>query len=183
MTREQQKKIETGVERGQDMSENPVKPIYLGIGSNLGNKKRNIENTKSNLLKNNINILECSSYYESLSWPNPKNPKFLNIVVKIKTHLTPLKLIKKCKEIETRLGRKKMPKNSPRVCDIDIIDFKNQRMENNLILPHPRMHTRNFVLLPLFEIDKDWKHPVLKLNIKKLISSLPNSDIRSIKQI
>ena len=82
------------------MSENPVKSIYLGIGSNLGNKKRNIENTKSNLLKNNINILECSSYYESLSWPNPKNPKFLNIVVKIKTHLTPLKLIKKCKEMD-----------------------------------------------------------------------------------
>ena len=165
------------------MSENPVKSIYLGICSNLGNKKRNIENTKSSLLKNNINILECSSYYESLSWPNPKNPKFLNIVVKIKTHLTPLKLIKKCKEIEIILGRKKMPKNSPRVCDIDIIDFKNQRMENDLILPHPRMHTRNFVLLPLFEIDKDWKHPVLKLNIKKLISSLSNSDIRSIKQI
>ncbi len=115
--------------------------------------------------------------------PILKNPKFLNIVVKIKTHLTPLKLIKKCKEIENRLGRKKMPKNSPRVCDIDIIDFKNQRMENDLILPHPRMHTRNFVLLPLFEIDKDWKHPVLKLNIKKLISSLSNSDIRSIKQI
>ena len=76
-----------------------------------------------------------------------------------------------------------MPKNSPRVCDIDIIDFKNQRVENDLILPHPRMHNRNFVLLPLFEIDKDWKHPVLKLNIKKLISSLSNSDIRSIKQI
>ena len=100
MTREQQKKIETGVERGQDMSENPVKPIYLGIGSNLGNKKRNIEKTKLNLLKNNINILESSSYYESLSWPNPKNPKFLNIVVKIKTNLTPLKLIKKCKEMD-----------------------------------------------------------------------------------
>ena len=56
-------------------------------------------------------------------------------------------------------------------------------MENDLILPHPRMHTRNFVLLPLFEIDKDWKHTVLKVNIKKLISSLSNSDIRSIKQI
>ena len=76
-----------------------------------------------------------------------------------------------------------MPKNSPRVCDIDIIDFKNQKMKKDLILPHPRMHIRNFVLLPLFEIDKDWKHPVLKLNIKKLISSLSNSDIRSIKQI
>ena len=167
----------------QDISEKQVKFIYLGIGSNLGNKINNIEKAKFELIKNDIKILQSSSYYESLSWPNTKNPKFLNIVVKIKTHLTPLKLIKKCKEIETRLGRKKMPKNSPRVCDIDIIDFKNQRMENDLILPHPRMHTRNFVLLPLFEIDKDWKHPVLKLNIKKLISSLSNSDIRSIKQI
>ena len=165
------------------MSENPAKAIYLGIGSNLGNKKRNIENAKLNLLKNNISILESSSYYESLSWPNQKNPKFLNIVIKIKTNFTPLKLIKKCKGIEIKLGRKKMPKNSPRVCDIDIIDFKNQKMKKDLILPHPRMHTRNFVLLPLFEIDKDWKHPVLKLNIKKLISSLSNSDIRSIKQI
>ena len=165
------------------MSENPAKAIYLGIGSNLGKKKRNIENAKLNLLKNNISILESSSYYESLSWPNQKNPKFLNIVIKIKTNFTPLKLIKKCKEIEIKLGRKKMPKNSPRVCDIDIIDFKNQKMKKDLILPHPRMHIRNFVLLPLFEIDKDWKHPVLKLNIKKLISSLSNSDIRSIKQI
>ena len=165
------------------MSENPAKAIYLGIGSNLGNKKRNIENAKLNLLKNNISILESSSYYESLSWPNQKNPKFLNIVIKIKTNFTPLELIKKCKEIEIKLGRKKTPKNSPRVCDIDIIDFKNQKMKNDLILPHPRMHIRNFVLLPLFEIDKDWKHPVLKLNIKKLISSLSNSDIRSIKQI
>ena len=165
------------------MSENPAKAIYLGIGSNLGNKRRNIENAKLNLLKNNISILESSSYYESLSWPNQKNPKFLNIVIKIKTNFTPLKLIKKCKEIEIKLGRKKMPKNSPRVCDIDIIDFKNQKMKKDLILPHPRMHIRNFVLLPLFEINKDWKHPVLKLNIKKLISSLSNSDIRSIKQI
>jgi len=167
----------------QDISENQVKPIYLGIGSNLGNKRKNIENTKFYLLKNNIDILETSSYYESLSWPNHKNPKFLNIVVKIQTSFTPQKLIKKCKEIEIELGRKKMPKNSPRICDIDIIDFRSQKMSNGLILPHPRMHTRNFVLLPLFEIAKDWTHPTLKLNIKKLISLLSNSDIRSIKQI
>ena len=165
------------------MSENQVNPVYIGIGSNLGNKRKNIENTKFYLLKNNIDILETSSYYESLSWPNHKNPKFLNIVVKIQTSFTPQKLIKKFKEIEIALGRKKMPKNSPRVCDIDIIDFRGQKMSNGLILPHPRMHTRNFVLLPLFEIAKDWKHPVLKVNIKKLIFFLSNSDIRSIKQI
>ena len=167
----------------QDTSENQAKPIYLGIGSNLGNKRKNIEITKFHLIKNKINILESSSYYESLSWPNHKNPRFLNIVVKIETSFSPIELIEKCKEIEIKLGRKKMPKNSPRICDIDIIDFGNQKINNGLILPHPRMHTRNFVLLPLFEIAKDWKHPLLKLNIKKLISFLSNSDIRSIKQI
>ena len=165
------------------MLENQVNPIYLGIGSNLGNRKRNIEKTKFNLIKNNINIIKSSSYYESLSWPNPKNPKFLNIVLKIKTNFTPIKLIRKCKDIEKEIGRKKSSKNSPRECDIDIINYGNRKMSGKLLLPHPRMHIRNFVLFPLFEIDKDWTHPVSKLNIRKLLLSLSNSDIRSIKQI
>ena len=165
------------------MSEDPVNSIYLGIGSNLGNKRRNIERAKFNLFMNNIKILRCSSYYESLSWPNPNNPKFLNIVLEIDTNFTHLELIKKCKEIEKKLGRKKLPKNSPRECDIDIIDYRNKRTYGDLILPHPRMDTRNFVLLPLYEINKDWKHPISKINIRELIYSLSNSDIRSIKQI
>ena len=165
------------------MSEDLVNSIYLGIGSNLGNKRLNIERTKFNLIINNIKILKCSSYYESLSWPNTNNPKFINIVLEIDTDLTPFELIKKCKEIEKKLGRKKLPKNSPRECDIDIIDFRNKKTNGDLILPHPRMDTRNFVLLPLFEINKDWKHPILKVNIRELISSLSNSDIRAIKQI
>ena len=165
------------------MLENQVKSIYLGIGSNLGNKKVNIEKAKFELAQNDIKILKSSKYYESISWPNPNNPKFLNIVLEIDTNFTPLELIKKCKEIEKKLGRKKLPKNSPRECDIDIIDFRNKKTVGDLILPHPRMNTRNFVLLPLFEINKSWKHPILKVNIKELISSLSNSDIRSIKQI
>ena len=165
------------------MSEDLVKSIYLGIGSNLGDKKRNIERTKFNLITNNIKILKYSSYYESLSWPNPNNPKFLNVVLEIDTNFSSSELINKCKEIEKKLGRKRLPKNSPRECDIDIIDFRNKKTIGDLILPHPRMHTRNFVLIPLFEINKDWKHPILKVNIRKLISSLSNGDIRSIKQI
>ena len=167
----------------QDISENQVKKIYLGIGSNLGNKKSNIEKAKFKLTEFGVKILKSSSYYESLSWPNIKHPKFLNLILQISTNLKSSELLKKCKEIEIKLGRKKKPINSPRVCDIDIIDFQNQKVEIDLNLPHPKMHTRNFVLLPLFEIDKDWRHPVLKLNIKELISSLSNSDIRSIKQI
>ena len=165
------------------MSEDLVNSIYLGIGSNLGNKFRNIEKTKFNLIMSNIKILKCSSYYESLSWPNKNNPKFINIVLEIDTDFTPEDLIKKCKEIEKKLGRKKLPKNSPRECDIDILDFRNKKTVGDVILPHPRMDTRNFVLLPLFEINKNWIHPILKVNIRKLIYSLSDSDIRSIKQI
>jgi len=81
------------------------------------------------------------------------------------------------------LGRKKSPKNSPRVCDIDIIDFNGLVFNKKLKLPHAMMHLRNFVLIPLFEIQKEWVHPTKKMDIKKLILSLSNKDIRSIKQI
>ena len=183
MTKEQQKKIEIGIVIKQGTLENPAKSIYLGVGSNLGDKKQNIELTKFKLIENNIKILQSSNYYESLSWPNPQQPKFLNIVLSVLSNLSSLELINKCKEIEVSLGRKKSAKNSPRVCDIDIIDYKNQQLRGDLILPHPRMHQRNFVLLPLYELNKNWVHPKSKLHIKKLIFSLSNLDIRSIKQI
>jgi len=167
----------------QDILENLAKPTYLGIGSNLGNRIKNIEYAKFKLLQNDIKILQSSNYYESLSWPNPKKPKFINIVLEIFTNHSPINLLKKCKRIEFELGRKKTPKNSPRECDIDIIDYKNVQFNQKITLPHPRMHMRNFVLLPLFELNKYWKHPVLNRNIKKLISTLDDKDIRSIKQI
>ena len=165
------------------MSENLVNTIYLGIGSNLGNRRKNIELAKFKLIQNDIKIHKSSNIYESLSWPNPNKPKFFNIILEISSNLPPLKLIDTCKEIEIDLGRKKRSKNAPRECDIDIIDYYNQKIKGKIILPHPRMHERNFVLLPLYELNKDWKHPILKQPIKKLILSLSNKDLRSIKQI
>ena len=97
-----------------------------------------------------------------------------------------MKLFKEIKLIEKSLGRVKTKKNYPRKCDIDIIDF-NGRYFNfiniDLKVPHPRMDKRNFVLLPLFEINKNWKHPKTKKNIVNLISNLKGDDIRSIKMI
>ena len=165
-----------------DTSENRAKLIYLGIGSNLGNRKNNIDKAKFKLSENNILILRESNIYETFSWPNKKNPKFLNIVLKVKTFLSPSKLLKVCKKIEKNLGRKKTVKNAPRECDIDILDYHNKQMKKDIILPHPRMHTRNFVLFPLFEINKNWKHPISKKSIKTLICSLSNKEISSIKQ-
>ena len=167
----------------QDTFGKQVKSIYLGIGSNLGNRKINLNIAKFMLSKYNIKIIESSGFYESLSWPDPNKPKFLNIVLKIRTDLPPIKLLHKCKEIERILGRKKTKKNAPRVCDIDILDYGKIKLNKDIILPHPRMHNRNFVLLPLFEINKKWIHPILKKHIKRLILSLSNKDIRTIKQI
>ena len=167
----------------QDLLENQVKTVFLGIGSNLGNRIINIQKSKSLLEEKNLKIISASNYYETPSWPDPKKPKFLNIVLKTKCLLTPQELLIICKSIEVKLGRKKTPKNSPRECDIDIIDFNGLILKGNLNLPHKMMHIRNFVLFPLFEIEKSWFHPLKKEDIKKLIFSLPNEDIRSIKQI
>ena len=170
----------------QGISENLAKIVYLGIGSNLGNKRSNIERAKIKLQNYQIKILKCSNNYESESWPDRRNPKFINIIIKINTTLSPLNLLKICNIIEIDLGRKRSKKNEPRTCDIDIIDYDQKvlNIENkNLILPHPQMSIRNFVLLPLFEIDLTWKHPKSKISIVKLINSLPIKDLRSIKQI
>ena len=168
------------------MLENPVKSIYLGIGSNLGNRKKNIDKAKFQLIKNNIKILKSSNYYESLSWPDPKKPKFLNVVLEVSTFIDPFNLLKICKIIERKLGRKKSFKNSPRECDIDILDYDQKAIttkvdENKLIIPHPRLHKRNFVLLPLFEISKKWIHPKIKKRITKLLININQDNLRSIK--
>ena len=170
----------------QDISENLANQAYLALGSNLGNKINNIEITKFELEKNKIKIVKSSSNYISESWPDHAMPNYINVIVKIKTNLVPLELLEICNLIETTLGRARLKKNEPRRCDIDIIDF-NQKILNEkngkLILPHPRMNKRNFVLLPLFEVEKSWKHPKLKINIVNLINSLPIKDLRSIKKI
>ena len=129
----------------QDISENQAKNIFLGIGSNLGNRIINIEKAKSLLLENDINFISISNYYETPSWPDPKKPKFINIVLKIKCQIEPHELLSICKSIEVKLGRKKAAKNSPRVCDIDIIDFNGLILKGKLNLPHKMMHKRNFV--------------------------------------
>ena len=170
----------------QDISENPAKSAYLALGSNLGNKISNIEITKFELEKYKIIIIKSSSNYISNSWPDPYMPNYANVVIKIKTTLTPIELLRICNLIELKLGRVRSKKNAPRVCDIDIIDYDKKiinEKNKQLILPHPRMNKRNFVLLPLFEVDKSWKHPKSKINIVNLINSLPVKDLRSIKQI
>ena len=170
----------------QDILEDQVKYAYLAIGSNLGNRINNIDIVKLELEKKQIKILKSSSNYISDSWPDTTKPKYINIVLKIQTYFSPIELLKFCNLIELKLGRVRKKINAPRTCDIDIIDYNKKILNNKnqqLILPHPRLSIRNFVLLPLFEIEKSWKHPKSKINIVNLINSLPVKDLRSIKQI
>ena len=166
-----------------DTLENQAKMVYIGIGSNLGNRIINIEKAKYFLIRNKINIIKSSSYYETLSWPDPKKPKFVNIVVQSDTNYSPKKLLEIFKFIEKKLGRNNGLKNAPRKCDIDIIAYRDKTLKGEISIPHKRMHQRNFVLIPLYELNKKWFHSKLKTNIKNLIYSLPIKDIRSIKKI
>ena len=181
-----QKKQEIGIVKKQDTSENQVKIVYLGIGSNLGSKVINIEKAKLLLLTNNIEIMKSSNYYETYSWPNKNFPKYLNIVIKIKTKLNLHNLFTLVKSIEKKLGRKKMRVNYPRICDIDIIDYNEKSISSHVYnhkvtVPHPRMKTRNFVLIPLLDVCKNWIHPESGENISELISKFNFTDLRSIK--
>ena len=142
----------------------------------------------SYLEKYEIQVIKKSSFYETLSHPNKKNPKFINIVISVKTNLIPVDLMSVLIFIEEKLERKRNEKNDPRTCDIDIIDYNNQilsfQYKNlNLEIPHKKLTSRNFVLFPLQEIFPNWKHPKTKEIISSLIHKLPEENRKSILKI
>ena len=170
----------------QDTSGNQVNSVYLGFGSNLGDRKNNLNKALSLLKQENIIVKKISKLYRSKSWPNENFPEFINFVAFIETKLNLKKLFSKIKKVESKVGRIKSKRNFPRVCDIDIIDFKGliakKRINNNLIeVPHPRMNNRNFVIFPLFEVNKTWIHPKTKANISSIINQFSNSGFSDIR--
>ena len=151
--------------------------IHINIGSNLdskyGSKFKNISIAINLLIESKLKIKKISNFYETPSYPNKKLPKFANIGLLAKYENSYTKLIKEISLIEKKIGRTKSKKNDPRVCDIDIIDFNGLIKKDKLLnLPHPRSHTRNFVLYPIKEIDPNWTHPIFKKNVDFLISKL-----------
>jgi len=166
--------------------------LLLGLGSNLssnfGNRFENIDLAISYLQSHKIQLLKKSSFYETLSYPDIKNPKFINVVVKVSTNLSPEDLASVLIFIEEKLERKRSQKNEPRTCDIDIIDYDEKVMNfsyKSLIfkVPHEKLIYRNFVLFPLQEIAPKWIHPKTKDSIDLLINKLPNEDKKSILKI
>ena len=166
--------------------------IFLGIGSNLnskfGDRFKNINLSIKLLNLYKINVLKQSSFYETPSYPDETNPKFINIVVMVSTKLSTKKFISTIISIEEKLERKRSLKNEPRTCDIDILDY-NGKITNfsykNLIFtfPHEELNNRNFVLYPLKEVSPEWEHPKNKEKIDNLIKNLSEHNRKSILKI
>ena len=166
--------------------------LLLGLGSNLssnfGNRFENIDLAISYLQSHKIQLLKKSSFYETLSYPDIKNPKFINVVIEVLTHLPPEEFASVLISIEETLERKRNQKNEPRTCDIDIIDYNGKVMNfiyKRLIFkaPHEKLIYRNFVLFPLQEIVPNWVHPITKEKISNLIAKLPQEDRKSILKV
>ncbi len=150
--------------------------VYLCLGSNMGDRFNLLQNTVSmfTLIKA-CSIIRTSAIYETEPWGNVKQGWFLNVVVEMKTTLTPEELLMKCQEIERFMGRErsKEVRWGERVIDIDIILYDKEVMnKDNLVIPHQYMHKRAFVLVPLLELIPDFEHPVLDKTISELYDDL-----------
>ncbi len=143
---------------------------YIGIGSNLGNRKENCEKAVNLLSQKGIKVLKRSSFYETEPWGVKEQPKFINAALEVETDLEPEELLKTIKGIESDLGRGSVIRWGPRLIDLDILLYNDLVVKtNNLEIPHPGVKNREFVLKPLSEIAPDKIHPVLKKSIESLL--------------
>lgn len=146
--------------------------VYLGLGTNLGDKERNLENAVTILSLEVGKILRQSSYYVSKPWGFDSANEFLNVVVLVETNLPPFDLLGKTQEIERKLGRtiKTSEDYADRLIDIDILLYDNLIIDQpTLKIPHPLMTERDFVLIPLSEISPNLVHPVSGKSIVDLL--------------
>lgn len=149
-------------------------PLFIGLGSNQGNKIENCEQAIEEILKiDSHQLVSRSSWYMTQPWGKDNQDWFINGVIQIKTCLDPYEILKRCKEIEFRLGRKPNVSWGPRPIDIDILFYNNLMIETSeLKIPHPHIHQRNFVLIPMAEISPQFIHPVLKKAIAHLLKDV-----------
>ena len=143
---------------------------YLLTGGNLGEREHNLATARKLLAEQIGNIIAASSLYETAAWGNTDQPAFLNQALMIETPLNAKQLIRRILKIEKKMGRVREEKYGPRLIDIDILLFNEEKHNYQFLkLPHPEMQNRRFALLPLAEIAPEIIHPVLKKTIAELL--------------
>ncbi len=146
--------------------------IYLSIGGNIGDRESYLRKASALLIAELGALRKQSQIYETAAWGLENQAPFLNQVLQMETTKTPQESIATCLAIEAALGRERLEKWGPRPIDIDILFYDDVIVrEDNLEIPHSRLHLRNFVLIPLLEIAGDLVHPVLQQNIESLYLS------------
>ena len=152
------------------------KTVYLGLGSNQGDRRAYLEAAIARLGELG-RVLALSSFYETEPVELTKQEWFLNCALALETELLPRQLLKRILDIEHALGRKRRVPKGPRTLDIDILLFGRARVElPGLKIPHPALHQRRFVLAPLAEIAPEARHPGLGRSVRELLEALPAGD-------
>jgi len=148
--------------------------VFIGVGSNLGEREKNIQRAKDCLgSARGVRFLACSKIRETEPVGGPPQEKYLNAVWQVETELSPKKMLEKLLEIEGQLGRVREEKDGPRTIDLDILFYDQEIIDRpDLVVPHPRAHERLFVLEPMVELDPDFRHPALKKTINQLLKEL-----------
>ncbi len=143
---------------------------YLLTGGNLGDRQQYLATARQFINQQCGTIAVASSLYETAAWGNTDQPAFLNQAIEITTTLTARQLIRRILKIEKQMGRVRQEKYGPRVIDIDILLFNNEKYNYPFLkLPHPEMQNRRFALLPLAEIAPDIIHPVMNKTVTELL--------------
>ena len=160
-----------------------MEKVFIGLGGNVGNVSENFDTAIEKIKELIGPVIKQSSLYKTEPWGNKNQDDFLNQVVCVETNLKPGKVLNNILAIEKIMGRNRNKDNqfAPRTIDIDILLYGDKIINrNNLIIPHPRLHLRNFVLTPLMEIAPDLMHPILNKKIKDLFKN--NTDLSVVKK-
>ena len=155
--------------------------ILIGLGANLpspaGPPQQTLEAALAALAEAGIALERRSAWYRSAPLPAGDQPWYVNGVVSVATRLAPVELLGLLHRVEARFGRMRRERNEPRVLDLDLLDHDGVLRQETPVLPHPRLHERAFVLLPLADIAPDWRHPANGASLATLIAALPPGQV------